>query len=123
MPLKKYWNDELPDPSLWLPRPAQSVQNIFMKRCKGIEQKILLRAQLEREMNIDNYDSGLGVEDIIREELRDLCPSRYSIRAGTIDDCIGHTAGDFEVIITNDYWFTHLKTGATKESRKVHFPI
>lgn len=74
-------------------------------------------------MNIDNYDSGLGIEDIIREEFRKLCPKRYSINCGVINDRYGKTAGDFDLIIFNELWFPQVKSGATLASRRVHFPV
>jgi len=125
MTVKKQWHEDLPDINKWKPRGhvRPTLASAFLRRCKDIEQDILRRAQSEREMNIDNFDSGSGIEDIIREELRELCPGRYSIRAGVIDDREGYTAGDFEIIITNDTWFTPIKSGATKESRRIHFPI
>jgi hypothetical protein len=125
MPPKKQWNTNLPDTSTWLPRQdaTETLRQAFFKRCQGVEQKLLLLSSSERRMNIDNYDSGPGIEDILREELSELCPKRYSIRAGTIDDRKGRTAGDFEIVITNDIWFTSIKAGATKTSRKIHFPI
>ncbi len=125
MSSKKQWNDDLPDTGTWQPREDanETLARAFLKRCQGIEQKILLLSELERKMNVDNFDSGLGIEDIIREELSELCPRRYSVRAGVIDDSKGRTAGDFEIIIANDTWFTPIKSGATKGSRRFHFPI
>ncbi len=123
--LKKNWDDDLPDTSLWLPRTdhTQTLREAFYKRCKSAEERIILRAKHEREMNIDNFDSGIGVEDIIRDELKLLCPGRYSIRAGVIDDRFGSTAGDFEIIIFNDFWFPTVKSGAAQSSRRYHYPI
>lgn len=125
MSQKKQWDTDLPDTSKWLPRKGatETLRGAFLKRCQGIEKKVLLASELEREMNIDNFDSGIGVEDIIREELSNLLPSRYSVRAGVINDRQGNTAGDFEIIITNDIWFTSIKAGAIKGSRRYHFPI
>ena len=122
---KKQWNTDLPDTSKWLPREnaTETLQGAFLKRCQSIEERIIQCVRHEREMNIDNFDSGSGVEDIIRQELEELLPRRYSVRAGVINDRKGHTAGDFEIIITNDIWFTSLKAGATQKSRRFHFPI
>ncbi|WP_146157520.1 DUF6602 domain-containing protein [Enhygromyxa salina] len=77
---------------------------------------------LERQFNIDNYDSGPGVEDVIREEFRRLVPSRYSIRPGVIIDQRGYTSGDFDLVLFNDFWFTAVKSGATSDSRRFHLP-
>ena len=115
---------ELPDTTQWQPRMSASdtLKSAFLKRCLGIETLIRLRSQFEREMNIDNFDSGPGVEDIIRGELNLLLPTRYSVRAGVINDRKGHTGGDFDVIIFSDLWFPVVKAGATPESRRVHLP-
>ena len=122
---RKSWDDDLPDTSQWQPRndAADTFSEAFYKRCQYIEQAILRRSQHEREMAIDSFDSGAGLEDIIREELKNLCPNRYSVKACTIDDRLGRSAGDFEVAIVNDFWFPAIKSGATASSRKVHFPI
>jgi len=92
-------------------------------RCKEIEERILARVKVEKDTRIDNYDSGLGIEDIFREELSDLLPKRYSVRAGVLDDRYGKTAGDCDVIIFNEQWFPFVHAGATGVSRKFHFPI
>jgi hypothetical protein len=42
--------------------------------CKAVEQQILLRSKLEQGLNVDNFDSGVGVEDIVRDELRRVLP-------------------------------------------------
>ena len=59
----------------------------------------------------------------MREEFRRMCPKRYSIQAGVINDRNGQTAGDFDVIVFNDLWFPAVKSGATPESRRIHLPI
>lgn len=70
-----------------------------------------------------NFDSGLGIEDIFREELSQLLPSRYSVRCGAIDDRYGRTAGDCDVVVFNEHWFPFIRAGAAEVSRKFHFPI
>lgn len=116
---------DLPDTSSWQPRDdkRETLREAFLKRCIGLEKKIHLQIQIEKEMNLDNYDSGPGVEDILREEFRNLLPNRYSIRSGVINDRNGKTAGDCDIIIFNDFWFPAIKAGATTESRRFHFPI
>ncbi|HUJ09386.1 MAG TPA: DUF6602 domain-containing protein [Verrucomicrobiae bacterium] len=74
-------------------------------------------------MNVDAYDSGPGTEDIIRDELRQILPTRYAVKAGVINDLTGKTGGDFDVVIFNEMWFPAVKAGATPQSRRVHFPI
>lgn len=115
----------LPDTASWQPRDivSDTLRAAFLKRCLGLEELIRLRSQIEKGMNIDSFDSGPGVEDIIRDELRQLLPSRYSVRAGVINDRYGRTCGDCDVIIFNDIWFPAIRTGATPESRRFHYPI
>ncbi len=117
--------DLAPDPSGWQPRTKSedSLAQAFFHRCEGVEQILLLRAQLEKKMNIDNFDSGMGVEDIFREELAKILPRRYSVRAGVLSDSTGKSAGDCDVVIFNDTWFPSIKAGATEGSRRWHFPI
>lgn len=119
------WHENLPDVRSWQPRTDASEQltNLFLKRCRHIEERILLRARSEKEGNIDNFDSGLGVEEIIREELSMLLPSRYSVRCGVLDDRYGRTVGDCDVVIFNELWFPFIKAGASEVSRRFHFPI
>lgn len=115
----------LPDTSKWQPRDdkVETLQGAFLKRCIGLERAISLKCQLEKEMNIDHFDSGPGVEDIIRGELRQLLPTRYSVRSGVINDRLGKTGGDCDIIIFNETWFPAVKAGATDKSRRFHFPI
>jgi hypothetical protein len=119
------WDENLPDVSKWLPRDdaSERLANLFFKRCRQIEERILLRVKNEREGSIDNFDAGVGIEDIFREELSHLLPSRYKVCHGTINDRYGKTAGDCDVVLFNEYWFPFIKTGATEVSRKIHFPI
>ena len=114
----------LPDLRAIQPRAAQNaVGEIFATRCSQIGDRITQRSDQERETNIDNFDSGAGLEDIVREELSNLCPRRYTVTAGTVDDRRGYTAGDYEIVIADDFWTPILKAGATRTSRKVHIPI
>jgi hypothetical protein len=82
-----------------------------------------MRSEIERRMNIDNFDSGPGVEDIFREELSRILPTRYSVRSGVVSDSTGNTAGDCDVVVFNDIWFPSIKAGATEGSRRWHYPI
>jgi hypothetical protein len=117
--------DNLPDTSTWQPREdaEEKLSGLFLKRCQEIEARILTRVKNEKDVRIDNFDPGLGIEDIIREELSKLLPKRYSVRKGVLNDRYGKTAGDVDAIIFNDFWFPSIRSGATDESRRFHFPI
>lgn len=121
------WDPPLGDPNSegWFPRPLtrDSLKQAFFERCLGVERMLLLRAELERVMNIDNFDSGPGFEDILREEVARLLPDRYAVRSGVVSDCAGLSAGDCDAVIYNATWFPAIKAGATEGSRRWHYPI
>ncbi|MCI0357604.1 MAG: hypothetical protein L0211_03850 [Planctomycetaceae bacterium] len=116
---------ELPNCAEWVPRTSatETLQSAFLSRCLAVERLIKLRADSERGMNIDNYDSGIGLEDVVREELRKILPTRYSIDSGIAVDRDGRTSGDHDVIVFSDFWFPQVKAGATPASRRAFFPI
>ena len=91
--------------------------------CQAVQSRIVMEASIEERFSIDNFDSGLGLEDIVRQELSKLLPDRYSVDVGVVNDRDGRTAGDCDVLITNRMWAPVVKLGATPESRRVHFPI
>ena len=116
---------DLPDVSEWQPRDSASetLQDAFLKRCLAVEKLIHLRAQAEQDMNIDNFDSGIGVEDIVRDELGKILPSRYSTEHGVLVDRYGKTGGDYDLIVFNESWFPRVRAGATEASRRSYYPI
>ncbi len=118
-------NDNLPDVSRWQPRSHRSVtlSNGLLITCQAIQSRIISESKIERRFNIDNFDSGPGLEDIVRRELSQMLPLRYSVEAGVVNDRDGQTAGDYEVLIRNAMWTAATKLGATPESRRFHFPI
>jgi hypothetical protein len=115
----------LPNVAAWQPRKAKNdiISKPFYSRCEHVEATLLAGVASERRMNMDNYDSGLGVEDLIREELGNILPTRYSVRSGVLSDRTGQTAGDCDVLIFNDFWFPAVKAGATSASRRWHLPV
>lgn len=115
----------IPDTSKWFPRKdaSETLKDIFYKRCLNAESLIKEKFKQEKELNIDNFDSGTGVEDIIREEFAKILPERYFVTKGVVNDRNGFTSGDQDLIVFNDFWFPYLKAGATQESRRAHFPI
>ena len=94
-----------------------------MLSCQAAQSRIIAEAEIERRFNIDNFDSGAGVEDIVRQEVSKLLPSRYSVDPGVINDADGRTAGDSDVVIRDPFWSPTVKLGATPQSRRLHFPI
>ncbi len=118
------WSKDLPDVSTWVPRAVpDNVRSGLLLTCRAIEARIRAAAQVERSFNIDNYDAGLGIEDIVREELARMLPERYSVRAGVLNDSKGMTSGDHEVVVMNRIWAPAVKLGATLLSRRWHYPV
>ena len=119
------WNEKLPDVSGWRPRDnaAAPLREALLKTCRVAQRRIVAGSEAETVFNIDNYDAGAGVEDIVREEHRRLLPNRYMVDAGVVNDRHGSTAGDCDLLIRDAVWSAAVKPGATLESRRVHFPI
>ena len=119
------WSENLPDVGAWQPRSdrAPALGNGLLLTCKAVQGRIVREAEIERQFNIDNYDSGLGLEDLVRREFSQLVPDRYSVDAGVVNDQDGRTAGDYEVLIRNRLWAPAVKLGATPDSRRFHYPV
>ncbi len=118
-------NDRLPNTSRWQPKRARTddLKKTFFLKCKQIEVLTLARKEHEQQLAQYNFDSGPGVEDIVRDGIRELLPMRYHVTSGTLSDSIGYTAGDCDIVIFNENWFPTLKKGATNESRRKIMPI
>jgi hypothetical protein len=123
----KRWDDGLPNTALWTPRvpggAALALRQALQLTCRATQERIVKEAEVERSFNIDNFDSGSGVKDLVRRELRALLPTRYEVEAGVVNDSNGHTAGDCDILITNRMWAPAVKQGATEKSRRQHVPI
>ena len=119
------WNERLPDVSQWQPRSHReaTLSEALQISCQAAQHRILRESEIERSFNIDNFDSGPGLEDLVRQELSKLLPDRYSIDAGVVNDSEGRTAGDYEIVVRDRIWAPAIKLGATPTSRRFHFPI
>jgi hypothetical protein len=113
------------DVSSWQPKmhPSETLDRAFFRRCHQLEREILNRVAYERTFNENNFDSGWTVEEIVRQAFVELLPKRYAVRAASISDSKGFSAGDVDVAIHNDSWFPAVKSGPTAESRKVYLPV
>ena len=119
------WDQSLPDVSRWQPlsNNNDTLKNTLEITCQLAQHRITSRSKAEVRFNIFNFDSGSGVEDIVREELANLLPERYSVEAGIVNDRHGNTAGDCDLIVRDRIWSPVIKLGATSRSRRYHFPI
>ena len=119
------WDESLPDVSSWQPiqKNNDTLKNALEITCQLAQHRITSRSKAEVHFNIFNYDSGSGIEDIVREELANLLPERYTVEAGVVNDRHGKTAGDCDLIIRDRIWSPVIKLGATTMSRRYHFPI
>ena len=115
----------LPNVDSWQPerKSAQTLKNALEITCQFAQRRIVLRSCEEKRFVTHNFDSGPGVEDIVREELSSLFPSRYSIESGVVSDSRGNSAGDCDLVIRDRIWSSAVKFGATHASRRYHFPI
>jgi hypothetical protein len=116
---------ELPDTNNWLPRDdkTNALKNTFLQTCRSIQARIIAESNIERDFNIDNFDSGPGVEDLCKNQIQLLLPTRYEAMSGVISDQTGRTCGECDIVIVNKQWFPLIKYGATKESRRIHIPV
>lgn len=119
------WNDELPNVDHWKPNCARqdTLRNALMITCQLAQARILARAEAERRFNINNFDSGLSVEDIVRAELASLLPNRYKISPGIVSDRDGRTAGECDIVVLDHLWSSAIRPGPTVNSRRTFFPI
>ena len=119
------WNEDLPNVDVWQPKGKKkdTLRNSLMLTCQVAQRRIVARAEAETVFNIENFDSGLGVEDILREELANLLPHRYSVSAGVVNDSSGMTAGECDLVVRDHMWSPVIKPGASTSSRRFHFPI
>ena len=122
---KMEWKENLPDVRQWVPDSDQEVNlgSGLLQTCQAAQSRIIAEADIERRFNIHNYDSGLGVEDIVRNEFSKILPTRYAVDSGVVNDRDGRTAGDCDILIRNGLWAPVVKLGATPDSRRSHFPI
>ena len=123
--MPKNWDECLPDVSDWQP---QSKNNDILKSaleitCQLAQDRIISRSKAEIRFNIHNWDSGSGVEEIVREELANLLPQRYCVEAGVVNDRHGNTAEDCDLLIRDRIWSPVIKLGATGRSRRFHYPV
>ena len=116
---------KLPDVSLWQPNSAsqESLKLALMTTCQVAQRRIVAQTDAEIRFNVQNFDSGPGVEDIVREQLASLLPGRYAVDAGVVNDHHGKTADDFDLLVRDPLWSPVIKPGATARSRRCHFPI
>ena len=119
------YEEHLPNVAEWRPvsNKQETLKNALMMTCQFAQQRIVARTQVEIAFNIHNFNSGPGVEDIVREELGNLLPKRYRVDAGVINDTSGHTAEDCEVVVRDNLWSPAVKLGASNQSRRYHYPI
>ena len=123
--MPKNWDECLPDVSDWQPQTKNdnTLKRALEITCQLAQDRIISRSKAEIHFNIHNWDSGSGVEDIVREELANLLPQRYCVEAGVVNDRHGNTAEDCDLLIRDRIWSPVIKHGATNVSRRSHYPI
>ena len=119
------WKKPIPDVESWQPKLTGDItlRNSLMITCQLAQARILTRANAEIKFKVNNFDAGLGIEEVVREELSSILPSRYEVSPGLVSDRLGQTAGDCDLIVRDPKWSPIVKPGATTRSRRYHFPI
>ena len=119
------WTKPIPDVESWQPKLTKDsiLRNSLMITCQVAQARSLAGANVEKKFRVQNFDSGLGIEEIVREELARLLSNRYNVSPGLISDREGRTAGDCDLIVRDPNWSPAIKQAATIQSRRVHFPI
>ncbi|WP_280408236.1 DUF6602 domain-containing protein [Nocardia brasiliensis] len=82
-----------------------------------------MRAEEETHSNLDYFDSGIGLEEIFRDELKQILPHRYPVTTGVLVDRRGFTAGHCDVVVFNETWFPAIKAPTVTGARRPHLPI
>lgn len=114
----------LPDTRTWTPRDAsESLSAVFASECNAAEKRLLHGLQQEKALAIDNFDSGVPFESLVRQEFNRLLPRRYAVTTGRLLDRDGKTAGNCDLVVFNDVWFSPVKSASTSESRNACIPI
>ena len=118
-------NENLPDVTKWMPQEGVGfgLKKALLTRCQNIEKHILAKVEEEKAYNVENFDSGIAIETIVREELKKLLPSRYGVTSCIIDDRFGRTSGAHDIVIVNNQWFPHIKGDDMDNQRNIHYPI
>ena len=72
------WHEGLPDASKWQPDAGreETLSAGLLFTCQAAQSRIIAEAAVERRFNVNNFDSGPGVEDVVRQELAKLLPDR-----------------------------------------------
>ena len=117
-------NPPMPNASSWRPRDASAIlSTVLGTECGGAEARLLQALEHETKFSINNYDAGLPFEALVRDELATLLPTRYSLTTAHAVDRHGRTAGNCDVIVFNNTWFSPVKSPATKSAGMCFLPI
>jgi hypothetical protein len=116
----------LPDTTTWRPREpgnAHTVSTALSERCALLEKKLLLGACSERNLAFDAFDSGVPIEQLLREVIEQLLPTRYETTAGTVVDACGFTAGEMDLVVFNPHWFPQVHASSSERGTKKLLPF
>jgi hypothetical protein len=114
----------LPDTEKWLPRNgSQTLTSLLVKEGRAAEERLLRTLKHETETALDNFDSGPMFEQAVRREMELLLPKRYSVTSARLLDCEGMTAGNCDVVLFNETWFSPIKAVDKKTARHQYLPI
>lgn len=115
---------EAPYTHAWQPRrqASETLSSAMQRGCAHSEAVLQRELEQEREMAVDNFDSGIPFEAAVRRELKLLLPRRYQVTSGLVLDRHGLTAGQCDCVVFNDLWFPLAKT-AIDEAGRSYLPV
>jgi hypothetical protein len=102
---------------------VKTLSAAFSAECRTAEQGLLQTLRHEKDLAVDNFDSGVPFESAVRRVFRRFLPRRYAVTSGLIVDRNGLTAGQCDLIIFNDIWFPLVKSSAGDEAGRAYLPI
>jgi len=112
----------IPDTSGWKPRDAsKTLAAVFAEECAVAQERLLAYLRHEKRTAVDNFDSGLPFESMVRKELARLMPRRYSVTSGYLLDREGRTAGHCDFLAFNEAWFSPVKS--SEEKNREYLPV
>ena len=95
----------------------------FSRRCTLGEENLKRQLAHERDMAVDNFDSGVPFEGAVREEIGRLIPQRYTTTSGVLVDRNGFSSGQCDIVIFNGLWFSAVNAPTQLLPARLLIPI
>ncbi len=104
------------------PKKYKGSINLYKDSFIELSEFIKVKLNYEKRANQSNFDSGIPIEDYIRNEIKKLLPPKYAVTSGTIVDKDHNTCGDCDIIIFDNFSSPLIKNPSTYDSRRKIIP-